>query len=198
MWRAKTAVPSAVWPWQVKLQLVRVKLEPAGHGRPCTRPSATVGGDARAATLPRRSDGERCAPPGLGWPRARRRGGVQRERLGAGRRRGRDPRRHARRSRALRCVHRSAGRGFRPLRASASCPSSGCVPPSSVAHARHRQLGAQRLRIPGANVHKPCASPVEANTGVGRVGTLRRAPGRPRTLLPDSGRWAGARSQLSS
>jgi hypothetical protein len=64
--------------------------EGAGRG-------ATVGADARAATFPRRSDGECCAPPGLGWPRPRRPGGVRRERPGAGRRRGRDPRMHARR-----------------------------------------------------------------------------------------------------
>jgi hypothetical protein len=102
---------------------------------------ATVGADAHAAMLPRRSDGERCAPPRLGWPRACRSGGVRRERPGAGRRRGRDPRRHVRRSRPLRCVHRSAGRGFQPLRASASSPSFKCVP-LPVAHARHRQLGA--------------------------------------------------------
>jgi hypothetical protein len=57
---------------------------------------ATAGCDARAAALPRPSDGGRCAPPALGWPRPHPLGGVRRERPGACRRRGKGARRRAR------------------------------------------------------------------------------------------------------
>jgi hypothetical protein len=114
--------------------------------------ASTAACDARAATLLRPSDGERCARPALGWPRPRRLGGVRRGRPGACRRRNKGAGTRARQRWPIASAHRSVGRGFQQLSAPASCLWFSCPPKRRTFRAYAIEL--RNLGIPRVNLCK--------------------------------------------